>query len=246
MNNCLANTNFLVSLKDIKEISNEILESIDILDLKNPSQGSIGSWETSKIKKAVALYKSQVKISATLGDIFCNEDFTKKIEQFDTFNLDFIKFGLLSKNTNHLFEKIDLVSLREFKTDLVCVVFVDKQVDLENVLHNLKFLKRKGINNILLDTFRKNNGDLLSYCDIFFLKNFITKCKKYQINIGLAGGVNERQLPSLIELRPSIIGLRSAVCSSNNRNLVIEKERVQKLSSYFNFCSIKATERAGA
>lgn len=246
MNNCSSNTNFLVSLKDLKEISNEILESIDILDLKNPSEGSIGSWETSKIKKAITLYNSRVKISATLGDIFCNEEFTKKIEKFDTLNLDFIKFGLLSKSTNKLFQKIDIISLREFKTDLVCVVFVDKKLDLENVIRNLKLLKRKGINFILLDTYRKSNGDLLSYCDIFFLKDFITKCKKYQISIGLAGGVNERQLPSLIDLRPNIIGLRSAVCSLNNRNLFIDKEKVQKLSSYFNFCSIRAIERAGA
>ncbi len=246
MENNKVRTNFLVSFQNLQETTNEIIERIDILDLKNPSLGSIGAWKISNIKKAISLYKSKVKISATLGDIFCNQEFIKNIEKFDCLNLDFIKFGLLSKSLDNLFQKIDIISLRKFKTDLVCVVFVDKKGHLELVSNNLELLNTNGIDFLLLDTFKKNECNLLSYCNFTVLKNFIFECKRYGIHVGLAGRLNENHLPSLIPFQPNVIGFRSAVCSSNKRDSLIDRDKVYRLSSFFKVRSINATERAGA
>ena len=116
-------TNLLVSIKDFSEISDELINLVNIIDLKDPNKGSIGSWKLSEIRKVIKLYKSKIIISATLGDIFDNKNFLNKLEKFDELNLDFIKFGLLSHNYNSLYEKIKLVSLKKYKTDLVCVIF---------------------------------------------------------------------------------------------------------------------------
>ena len=103
-------THFLVSFKNLIEISNEIINQVDILDLKNPDVGSIGAWDKNKIKKAVSLYSGKVKISATLGDIFCTEEFKIKLDSFDKLKLDFIKFGLLAKESIDLIQKIQTIS----------------------------------------------------------------------------------------------------------------------------------------
>ena len=123
----LNSSNLLISIKDLKEISDEVIELINILDLKDPSKGSIGAWSLGEIEKAVKLYKSDIIISATMGDIFDNNEFLKQLEKFDKLNLNFIKFGLLSHSDELLFEKIKLISLRNYITDLVCVIFVDRE-----------------------------------------------------------------------------------------------------------------------
>ena len=95
--NMSVRTNLLISLRNLDELSKEIINEVDILDLKDPLNGSIGAWDLQDIKKVIFRFKNQIQISATLGDIFFNQKFLSKLKQFDNLNLDFIKFGLLSR-----------------------------------------------------------------------------------------------------------------------------------------------------
>ena len=244
--NKTAETNLLVSIKDFSEISDDLIDFVNIIDLKDPNKGSIGSWEPSEISKVVKLYKSKIKISATLGDIFDNKKFLTKLEKFDELNLDFIKFGLLSHNFNSLYEKIKLVSLNKYKTDLVCVIFVDKDEKLKNTKNKISYLKDSGINHILLDTFVKIKGDIFEFCDIEEIEAFINICKEYKIKTGIAGGLKEYQIPSIINLNPDIIGFRSAVCENRSRSGIIQKKKIKRISSYFRVFNSKAIDKAGA
>ena len=239
-------SNLLISIKDLKEISNEVIQLINILDLKDPSKGSIGSWSLSEIEKAIMLYKSDITISATMGDIFDNDEFLKQLEKFDRLNLDFIKFGLLSYTDKLLFEKIKLISLRNYITDLVCVIFVDRENNLKLVSQKISLFKDSGISCLLLDTFEKRTGDILDFCEINFLKNFIFKCKERNLKIGLAGGIKEHQIPNMIEISPNIIGLRSALCENEKRHSSIKIQKLKKISQHFNVFNSKAKDSAGA
>ena len=241
-----AETNLLVSIKDFSEISDELINLVNIIDLKDPSRGSIGSWKLSEIRKVIKLYKSKIIISATLGDIFDNKRFLNKLEKFDELNLDFIKFGLLSHNCNSLYDKIKLISLKKYKTDLVCVIFADKDEKLKKTKNKISHIKDYGINHILLDTFVKINGDIFDFCDIEDIEDFINLCKEYKIKIGIAGGLKEYQIPSIINLSPDIIGFRSAVCENRSRTGMIQKKKLKKISSYFRVFNNKAIDNAGA
>ena len=239
-------TKFLISIKDFQEISEEIIQNVDILDLKDPSKGSIGAWQINEIKKTQSFLKSKINISATLGDIFDNYEFKEMAQKFDALNLNFIKFGLLSTSTNKLFEKLEIVNSIKPKTDFVCVVFADHSSTLNLVINELELFKYYGVNTILIDTFRKNQGDLLQICKDTFLKDLVNECKKMDIDVGLAGGIKEHQIKGLIRLKPSIIGFRSAVCSKNCRNNKIDVSKIKKLSIYFRSPIKSAIDTAGA
>ena len=99
---------------------------------------------------------------------------------------------------------------------------------------------------MLLDTYSKSSGDLLTFCSIDFLKDFIKKASYYKLTIGLAGRLKESQIPQLIDLNPSIIGFRSAVCKESNRNANICFEKVKNIFAYFEPANNIAIERAGA
>ena len=62
------NLNILISFKSIDEVSEECLKYVDILDLKDPDKGAIGSWEINNLKKIICKFGNKIKISATLGD----------------------------------------------------------------------------------------------------------------------------------------------------------------------------------
>ena len=236
----------LVSFKNLYEISNEVLDEIDILDLKNPEKGSIGSWSKQGIRKATSKFGRKKKISATLGDIMDTQNLLKRLNDFDKLDLCFIKFGLFSFGNANLLERIKLIGEKKYHTELVCVIFVDDKRTVSFTLKNLEFFKIFGIKYLLLDTFKKNDKDLLSFCNEPFLRKFINECKGYKIRVGLAGKIKEKQIPFLINLKPDIIGLRSAVCEKYQRNSTIEIGKLKKISSYFSFSKSRANERAGA
>ena len=58
-NNISRKTKFLISLKNIEEISNEVIEEVDILDLKYPLKGAIGAWELNNIKRVISIHKKK-------------------------------------------------------------------------------------------------------------------------------------------------------------------------------------------
>ena len=245
-NNMSVRTNLLISLRKLDELSEEIINNVDILDLKDPLNGSIGAWDLQDIKKVIFRFKNQIQISATLGDIFINEKFLIKLKQFDKLNLDYIKFGLLSMNIKNLFDKIKFLGERKFKTKLVCVVFVDISDHFNLVYKKLDLFDACGIKYIMLDTYNKNNGDLLSFCNISNLDKFISKSKKFDIKIGLAGSLKETHIPVMMKLKPNILGFRSAICKFNKRMSEVDTRKLKKISRYFNLCNNKAIETAGA
>ena len=103
-----------------------------------------------------------------------------------------------------------------------------------------------GIKYIMLDTYDKNNGDLLSFCNISNLNKFISKCKKFDIKIGLAGSLKETHIPLVMKLKPNILGFRSAICQFNKRMSEVDTRKLKKISRHFNLCNNKAIETAGA
>lgn len=239
-------TKLLISVKNIKEISEEIIKNVDIIDLKDPAKGSIGAWEINEIRKTKLFLGSRIKISATLGDIFDNSEFKSIIKKFDDLNLNFIKFGLLSTAVDKLFEKLEIIHSLKPKTNFVCVVFADQSSSLDFVINQKEYFKYYGVNTILIDTFKKNQGDLLQICGINLLKKLINNYKKLDIDIGLAGGIKEYQIEKLIRLKPSILGFRSAVCKENKRNSEIDISKIKKLSIHFKSPIKSAIDVAGA
>ena len=126
------NLNILISFKSINEISEECLSYVDILDLKNPDKGAIGSWEIKNLQEVVSKFSSKIKISATLGDEKEIYKILEKLELFDLLKLDYIKFGVFVENEKGLNRLLKSVSNLRCKTELVPVVLL-KTVLLENI-----------------------------------------------------------------------------------------------------------------
>jgi uncharacterized protein (UPF0264 family) len=222
----------LISFKNSSEFDDNIIKGIDILDLKDPEKGSIGSWVSDDIKNVVKRFKKKIKISATIGDITSSKILLNKLTSFDDFGLDYIKFAYFSKEISGLEKLINDIGKIKFKTKLVFVIFVDEPKILGFVDKNLDFLKKKKLNFILLDTFKKNNRDLTSYCESKYLDSFIKKCSIKKIKVGLAGRLRFEHIEELKILKPYLVGFRSAVCLDNKRNIICKSKLKNLLSNF--------------
>ena len=96
------NLNILISLKSIDEVSEESLKYIDILDLKDPDKGAIGSWKIKKIKDIIYKFGNKIRISATIGDEEKVYKILNKLKLFDSLKLDYIKFGIFTNDIRQL------------------------------------------------------------------------------------------------------------------------------------------------
>lgn len=235
----------LISFRNIKEISDQNFKYFDICDLKDPEKGSIGAWEEKNILDVVKRCKQRVKVSATIGDIFTVEGIIKKLQQFENFGLDYIKFGINTENVLELKDLIYRIGKFTFRTKLVLVVFVDKNITLKIIEENLEIFYKNNIRFLILDTYKKSNKNLTSFYNPFKIKNFINKCSIKKINVGLAGRLQAIHITKLKLLNPYVIGFRSAICSDQNRKFLSEKKLIFLSSQFFSNKS-SAIESAGA
>ena len=235
----------LISFRDIKEISDKNFKYFDICDLKDPEKGSIGAWEEKNILEVIKRSKQRVKVSATIGDIFSVEGIIKKLKQFDYLGLDYIKFGINTKNVLELKDLINRIGKFTFRTNLVLVVFVDKNSTFKIVEENLEIFYQNNIRFLILDTYKKNNQNLTSIYNLFKIKDFMNKCSVKKINVGLAGRLQPNHITKLKLLNPYVIGFRSAICSDQNRKFLSEKKLIFLSNQFFSNKS-NAIESAGA
>ena len=239
------NPQLLISFRDIKEISDQNFKYFDICDLKDPEKGSIGAWEEKNILNVVKRCKQRVKVSATIGDIFSVEGIIKKLQQFDNFGLDYIKFGINTKSVLELKDLINRIGKFTFRTKLVLVVFVDKNSNFKIIEENLEIFYQNNIRFLILDTYQKNNQNLISFYNPLKIKDFINKCSIKKINVGLAGRLQPDHITKLKLLNPYVIGFRSAICSDQNRKFLSEKKLIFLSNQFFSNKS-NAIESAGA
>ena len=146
------------------------MKYIDILDLKDPDKGAIGSWEIKNLKKIICKFGNKIKISATLGDEEKVYKILNKLKLFDSLKLDYIKFGIFTNNIEQLIFLLNSIRKKKFKTELVPVIFIENEFLRNFVQKNIKEFKKFGYNFLLLDTYSKDTGNIFEICSLDYLR----------------------------------------------------------------------------
>tara|TARA_X000000950_G_scaffold185028_1_gene224117 strand:+ start:298 stop:1044 length:747 start_codon:yes stop_codon:yes gene_type:complete len=224
-------TKLLLSVKNFSEIS-IVKKYADIIDLKNPKDGALGSWKKQEISLATNKYKNNI-ISATLGNLIDYNEIKENLLLFDELGLNYVKVGFFQEDISAIYELFDHLNKISIKTKLVAVIFAENKFLLDFVLKNTNFFLESGFSCVLIDTCKKDSSNLLSLCSEDYLKNFISSLKNEKLMIGLSGRLKIEHIPLLLNLEPDIIGIRSAACVGFNRSEKISKELIKKIKNYF-------------
>ncbi|MDW7731523.1 MAG: (5-formylfuran-3-yl)methyl phosphate synthase [Methanolobus sp.] len=209
----------------------------DIVDVKNPKEGSLGAnfpWVIRSVKESI---NSEKPISATIGD-FNFKPGTASLAALGAAvaGADYIKVGLYDVQT----EEQALEMLTNI-TKAVKDIYPEKKVvasgysDYERINsinpHLLPEIGAKaGVDVVMVDTGIKDGRSTFEFMDEEELTKFTTAIRQQGLESALAGTLKFEDLPALRRIKPDIIGVRGMVCGGD-RNSCIKAELVDKLKN---------------
>ena len=203
----------------------------DILDIKNPSEGSLGAQEPSVIQEVGRLAESHgIAWSASLGDLpFKPGTAALAAAGLAYLGSSFIKVGLHGTRTQdqatHLLRAIlRAVRLVSDRPKVVAAGYGDYgRFEGLPPPELIAAAAATGCSVVMLDTAFKNGESLLDVMTAAELEKFVDRAKKYGLEVGLAGSLRLAHLPTLLATGTDILGVRSALCRENDRNGKIDK-----------------------
>ena len=209
--------------------TDEALESIeggaDIVDVKNPKEGSLGAnfpWVIKNIRK---ITPEGMHVSATLGDVpYKPGTVSLAAAGAVVSGADYIKVGLYG--TKNYDEALDVMknvvrSVREFDEDALIVAsgYADAhRVGAVDPMEIPTVAADAGADLAMLDTAVKDGKTLFDFMDVEKLQKFNDTIHEYGIKSALAGSVKKDQLKLLHDIGCDVVGIRGAACTGGDRN----------------------------
>ncbi|WP_456369974.1 (5-formylfuran-3-yl)methyl phosphate synthase [Geoglobus sp.] len=226
----------LVSPMSIDEAIESLRGGADIIDVKNPAEGSLGAnfpWVIRQVKELVE--KEGRMLSATVGDL----DFKPGTASLAALGAacsgaDYIKVGLFGvKSPDQVYEMMSGVvrAVKDYNPSamVVAAAYADhSRIGAVSPLEIADPAHRAGCDGIMVDTAIKDGRNLFEFMDRESLEKFISSAHSRGMFCALAGSLSWEHIETLKELNPDIIGVRTMVCE-NGRNSMIRSELVSKL-----------------
>ena len=218
---------------------------VDIVDVKNPLEGSLGANFPDVIHEIVGLVKlngNNLKISATIGDLR-NFPGTASLAALGaaSLGLDYIKVGIKiqdKESAKYLLKKVTQ-AVKEYDSEIKVVgaSYADfERFEALNPLELPEIVAYCGADVAMIDTGIKTDGkSLFDFLNEDQLEDFLNSCKQKNILTALAGSLKVEHLKKLKKLNPDIIGIRGAACEKNDRlNGTIKIEKILKIKNKMN------------
>ncbi|MEG3055220.1 MAG: (5-formylfuran-3-yl)methyl phosphate synthase [Methanoculleus sp.] len=220
----------LVSPSSIEEARNSL--SADIIDVKKPSEGSLGAnfpWVIQEIKKIAG----KKPVSAAIGD---NEykPGTAALSAYGAAHAgaDFIKVGLKFDGIDHAREVIEAVTTavkRDFpEKSVVIAAYADFQrMGTISPLVISQMVADAGADVAMIDTGIKDGRSAFEFMDEVALIQFVEQNRELGLQTAIAGSLKFEDLDAVKRIDPDIIGVRGMVCGGD-RSATIRAELVER------------------
>ncbi len=226
----------LVSPINLKEALEAIEGGADIIDVKNPREGSLGAsypWIIREIKDALP---PGMELSAPLGDM----DYKPGTASLAALGLaklgvDYIKVGLYG--IRDVEEALDMgmhivKSVEGTGAKVVLAGYADYRfTGSVNPLDLPSVAQECGAHGVMIDTARKNGKTLLDHISAKELDVFTRDAHSGDVLVALAGSLGPKDIQMLRGIDFDIIGVRGAVCSNGDRvkgNITADKVKELK------------------
>jgi len=225
----------LVSPMNIEEAQTAIAGGADIIDVKNPKEGSLGANFPWAIRAVAELAGGKLPVSATIGDL----DFKPGTASLAALGAayagaDYVKAGLLGAKTSEQAEEMLLGVVRavkdfDSKKKVVASAYSDfARAESVSPLDLPEAASRAGADVVMVDTAMKDGRSTFEFMSEDDLKKFIALGHRYNMEVAIAGTIGFQHLELLKSLDPDIIGVRGIVCGGDRKSS-IRADLVEKL-----------------
>lgn len=209
--------------------TDEALEAIaggaDIIDVKNPKEGSLGANFPWVIKNIREITPEDMLVSATLGDVpYKPGTVSLAALGASVSGADYIKVGLYgTKNYDEAFEVMKNVvkTVEDYNEDAIVVAsgYADAhRVGAVDPMEIPKVAADSGADIAMVDTAVKDGTTLFDHMNEEVIARFNQEIHDLGLKSALAGSVKKDQLPILHRLGCDVVGIRGAACTGGDRN----------------------------
>ena len=218
----------LVSPSSISEAQCSV--AADIIDVKKPSEGSLGAnfpWVIREIKTF-----AKKPVSAAIGD-FPYKPGGASLAAYGAAcaGADYIKIGLAFSGKDHARDVIEAVTKAvkdEFPEKFVVIAGYSDYERMGSIspFDIAPITAACGADFAMVDTGIKDGRSTFSFMDEATLARFTAANKKLGIGTALAGSLKFEDIDALKRIDPEIIGVRGMVCGGD-RNATIREDLVK-------------------
>lgn len=215
----------LISPINTQEALEAIEGGADIVDVKNPKEGSLGANFPWIIQEVREMTPEDMMVSATLGDVPYKPG-TVSLAAMGALvsGADYIKVGLYGTSSyGEALEVMENVVKTIRKNSSKAVVVASGYADAHRVgavdpMEIPKVAADSGADLAMVDTAVKDGKTLLDFMDMDKLNKFVSEIHDYGLKSALAGSVKKEQLKPLYDIGCDVVGIRGAACTGGDRN----------------------------
>jgi hypothetical protein len=229
----------MISVGDEQEAGAALAGGADLIDVKNPAEGSLGAGRPETISEIVRVVQAAVPVSASIGDV-PNLPGTVALAGLGaaTCGVRFVKVGLLGARTGTeaagLLEALaQALRMANGTVGLVACAYADAA--LVGSLGPLELPEAAApfVEGCLIDTAIKDGRTLFQCLSEETITRFIQQCHDRGLFCALAGSLQPTDLPRALALGADIVGVRGAACEGGRRSGTLSVEKVKLLRSVF-------------
>lgn len=231
----------LISPESYEEAMSILDCRMDILDVKNTKEGSLGAqfpWNTRQIVEQAR--PRGIRVSATLGDLPFKPG-TASLAAYGAAStgVTYIKAGLHGATTHRqAYEMMQAVrrAVRMVNptADVVAAGYADwRRFGGLNTDDLVAAARDARCDLVMVDTAIKDGKDLFDNLSMQELHDFIGKARAAGLGVALAGSLKAEHADRLFALDPDLIGVRGAVCEGKDRTSRISPEKTNRFVELF-------------
>ena len=227
----------MISVRDEQEAVAAVAGGADIIDVKNPAEGSLGAGRPETIRAIVRAVHAAAPVSASIGDV-PNLPGTVALAGLGaaTCGVLFVKVGLLGARTGaEAANLLDAISsalrMANGTVGLVACAYAD--APLVGSLDPLELPEAAApfAEGCLIDTAIKDGRTLFQCLPEDVITRFIQQCHDRGLFCGLAGSLQQADILRALALGADIVGVRTAACEGGQRSGSISTTLVERLKA---------------
>ena len=227
----------LISPKDEFEATEAVNGGADIIDVKNPIEGSLGANFPWVIRRIRSLVPHSIEVSATIGDFPHLPGSASLAALGAAFSgANYVKVWLKGSKTRD--EAIFLMqhvtrTVKEYNTQTKVVLAGYADFRRASTLDPFllpDIARRAGCDVVMVDTFVKDGRGIFDFLDEAACKRFVEEGHTQNLDVALAGSIKLPEISILKHVGADIVGIRGAACSQGDRLTgTIQAESVRAL-----------------
>ncbi len=226
-------TKLLVSVRDAAEAEIACRGGADLIDIKEPSRGSLGAADERVIEEIVSqLYgqrlAGQVPLSVALGELLSASPLPSSLGG----QIQYAKFGLAGCAQEPNWVQRWQLAIDRLPPGVtpVAVAYADwQQACAPDPWQVLDEAKTRKCGALLLDTHCKSAGSLLEYASLADLRNLIAAAQSRGLLCVVAGSLGLDEIARVLPMSPDYVAVRGAACAGD-RTGRLDATRVGRLS----------------